>query len=93
MSKCYSVAYDLDKPGQDYQKVWDYLRKLGAARIEDSLWLLWSYSSAFEIAQDLLRSGTIDSNDRLMVSEVTSNCAWYNLMLTDDAMKKSIPAA
>lgn len=93
MAKCYTISYDLDKPGQDYQAVNDYLKKIGAVKIELSQWLLLSDWTAFNIAKHLLDTGVIDGNDRLFVAEVSNNTAWYNLMITSEAMKKLIPAA
>ena len=43
MAKFY-VAYDLDKPGQDYTNLWDELESLGAQRVQDSVWVLVSNS-------------------------------------------------
>lgn len=53
--KTYSVTYDLLKPGQDYQDLWDRLRALKAVKVEESQWILKTLASAVDVANDLLR--------------------------------------
>jgi hypothetical protein len=93
MNKCYLINYDLDKPGQDYQKIIEAMKKLNAVRVEYSSWICWNTASAYDIAKWLLDTKAIDGNDRLVVSQINSNTAWYNLMITKDSMEKIIPAA
>lgn len=88
---CYTISYDLLKPGQDYAVLFKRLEELKAVRLEYSEWLLWDSRSALDIAKDLLRF--MDTNDRLLVAQLTSNCAWYNLMVDTDTMRKIVPAA
>jgi|HubBroStandDraft_5_1064220.scaffolds.fasta_scaffold541154_2 hypothetical protein len=85
----YWIGYDLDKPGQDYKDLLDRLRQLGAKRILKSDWLLESELVSQAIWSDLRRF--MDSNDRLMVSEVCHNAYWNNL-LTDGETVKAVYA-
>jgi len=71
------IAYDLDKPGQDYQNLWDELDSLGAKRVQDSVWALRSDTSAKEL-RDVLKKH-IDSDDRLLVVQ-SGDWASRNLM-------------
>jgi CRISPR-associated endonuclease Cas2 len=76
MSKFY-VAYDLDKPGQNYQNLWDELDSLGAQRVQDSVWVLKSDNTESEIRDTLKQH--IDQNDRILVVK-SGGAAWSNLM-------------
>ena len=40
----YSITYDLDKPGQNYEQLISRLRRRGAVRVEYSQWLADSYA-------------------------------------------------
>jgi hypothetical protein len=71
------ITYDLRKPGQNYQPLWDRLEALGAVRALESVWVLKTAASAAAIRDDLLRF--IDANDRLLVAIITS-AAWHNLI-------------
>jgi hypothetical protein len=59
------VAYDLDKPGQDYEDLWNELEGLAAKRVQDSVWVL-RYDGKTVALRDLLQQH-IDANDRLLV--------------------------
>jgi len=74
--KLYLVSYDLIKPGRNYQPLYDELARLGAKRVLASEWILRNSSSAYDILVHLVKS--IDSNDRMIVNELNSNCAWFN---------------
>ncbi len=88
--KPFTISYDLDKPGQNYEFLIARLRQLGAVRILYSMWVLKSSMSAVEIRDDLQRA--IDSNDRLIVAGLTGEAAWVNLMIGNDSVKQSIAA-
>ena len=75
----YFVAYDLDKPGQNYPNLWNGLESLHAKRVRDSVWALnWTGG-----AQDLFKvlHPHIDSNDRLLV--IASGGSWWVNLMTD----------
>lgn len=65
----YLITYDLRTPGKDYNDLWDALKRLGAKRALESVWLVkreWGGSSGNPI--DPLLSGHLDSNDRMIVT-------------------------
>ena len=76
MNKLYLVSYDLVKPGRSYQPLWDELKRLGGKRVLESQWVLRNTASSLDICNHLIKF--VDSNDRMIVNEVTSNCAWFN---------------
>lgn len=76
--KPFVVSYDLDKPGQNYGRIDKALRDLGATRILFSQWALKSVYTATQLMEHL--KGYIDTNDRLLVTEI-SDWASYNLMV------------
>jgi CRISPR/Cas system-associated endoribonuclease Cas2 len=72
------VAYDLDKPGQNYPNLWDELNSLGAKRVQDSVWALKSETKTAKGLRDTLQRH-IDTNDRLLVIDSDAS-AWQRLM-------------
>lgn len=74
----FSVSYDLLKPGKDYAALYTRLRALGARRVLYSQWMLMSNASAAQLRDDIM--AFIDSNDRLLVIDVTTGAmAWTTL--------------
>jgi CRISPR/Cas system-associated endoribonuclease Cas2 len=71
------VAYDLDKPGQNYPNLWSELESLGAVRVQDSVWALKAEGTSEEVYNQL--SPHIDSNDRLLVVK-SGGSTWVRLM-------------
>jgi CRISPR/Cas system-associated endoribonuclease Cas2 len=59
------IVYDLDKPGQQYEDLWNELDSLGAKRLQDSLFALNSDSTKEEIYKAV--HAHMDKNDRLLV--------------------------
>jgi CRISPR-associated endonuclease Cas2 len=90
MGKKFLIAYDLDKPGQDYSRLIDALERLGAQRAQFSLWVLRRDYTAVQI-RDYLRQ-FIDANDRLLVVALTGEAAWSNLMVGTNAFKQQLAA-
>ena len=84
--KTFLVGYDLDKPGQNYTRLTTRLEQLGAFRVLMSEWALKSAATAIQIRDDL--KSYIDSNDRLLVTEV-GDWAATNLMAADKFKKLS----
>ena len=78
------ISYDLDKPGQDYKDLIARLKELRAVRILKSDWLLENTASPETVRNDLQRF--LDSNDRIMVSEVYNNAGWCNLLAGSDVV-------
>lgn len=71
----YLITYDLNKPGQDYQKLFDAIKKLGIWwHCLDSNWIVKSNQTSVQIC-DYLKS-FIDSNDKLLVVRLSGEAAW-----------------
>jgi hypothetical protein len=73
------VSYDLRKPGQNYQPLWDRLAAWGAYRGLLSMWFVESDTVAAEALRDDL-SRYVDANDGIFVCELAGRYAWRNLM-------------
>jgi hypothetical protein len=71
------IGYDLKKPGQDYSALYEAIKKLGAWWHHlDSIWLVVGDSLTASGVRDGLQAH-IDSNDELLVIEVTGDArAW-----------------
>jgi hypothetical protein len=83
------VEYDLNKPGQDYPKVHEAIKALGAwARIHPSFWYVKSPLTASQMAEKIWRA--MDHNDSLIVVDATNNqCSWFHLKPEVEAHLKS----
>lgn len=77
----YLISYDLDKPGQNYDKLIARLKELGAQRCLYSQWFLANTAGHEAVRNDLQRF--MDQNDRILVVALKNAAAWYNLMLSD----------
>jgi hypothetical protein len=72
------VAYDLDKPGQNYAAVEKAINSLGTAvKVQMSLYYLKTTLSAAEAEKRIWAS--MDSNDRLIVI-AASAAYWHNAL-------------
>lgn len=68
------INYDLQKPGRDYQPVYDYIKSHRVyARPLQSLWLIRTDKSASQVRDELKRY--VDSNDKVLTFDVTGD-AW-----------------
>jgi hypothetical protein len=74
----YVISYDQHRD-KDYTPIWNYLDKLGAVRVLESLWILESNSSASDL-RNALRTATNDE-DSIFVIQVFTNSGWaaYNI--------------
>jgi CRISPR-associated endonuclease Cas2 len=72
------VTYDLKRPGQNYQPLWDALVKLGAKRVLESVWYLRGNSYTAAQLREYLWT-FMDQNDRLLVVRF-DDWAGYNVM-------------
>lgn len=70
----YTISYDLNRPGQDYQSLYNELERLGGRRVLLSVWVLRSNSTPKQLADHLLLY--LDRNDRLLVVDGSSGAAW-----------------
>jgi hypothetical protein len=80
MSK-YLISYDLDKPGQNYERLIARLKEHGAIRVLLSQWALRTQWTAAQLRDDL--RAYIDPNDRILVTGLTGEWASYNIMATE----------
>ena len=76
----YTISYDLNRPGQNYQPLWDALRQIGAHRVLQSHWITRRNNTSASGLRNYLQQ-FIDSNDRLFVICLDNdNWAGVNLM-------------
>ena len=74
----FAVSYDLTKPIQNYERLWDELERLGGKRLLLSQWLVnprRPLMSARGLRDHLITGGFIDKDDRLMVISL-DNKTW-----------------
>ena len=87
----YVVSYDLKKPGQNYQPLWDELDRLKAHRTLESFWLISVNNTPKELVDHL--KSFIDANDALWVLELTKVHHFRNAKAgTNDWLAKNPPA-
>jgi hypothetical protein len=74
----YAINYDLKKPGQNYQPLYDAIKKYGTHwHCMDSFWIVKTSDSASQVHANL--HSHIDANDALMVSQMGPEAAWSGL--------------
>ena len=72
--KTFQVIYELSKPGRDYSELVEYLSSFNSwTRALDSTWFIRTRKSEETVRDELMRF--LDSNDRVMVLDVTED-AW-----------------
>jgi hypothetical protein len=82
----YVISYDLNRPGADYEALYDALSSVGAQRMLPSQWIVrWNNTRAESIRSFFQRH--IAPNDRLVVSSLDSaDWSGYNLMLDPNSI-------
>ncbi|SHL60443.1 hypothetical protein SAMN05444342_4228 [Haladaptatus paucihalophilus DX253] len=69
----YAICYDLNNPGQEYDELYNDIKKYGSWWHHlDSTWLVETSSLASDIRDDL--KSHLDSNDELLVVKLSG--AW-----------------
>ena len=73
----YLLSYDLikERSGQDYQPLWDELKRLGAHRTQLSARLIDVNNTAQQLTEHFKQF--VDKDDRLWVTRVRPNEHWY----------------
>jgi hypothetical protein len=72
----YIIAYDLNRPGQDYSTLIDAIKRLGSWwHYLDSAWILTSNRTATQIRDYLIPY--LDTNDELIVARLAGEAAWF----------------
>lgn len=80
----YLVTYDLLKPGQNYDRLLTSLKNAGGTKILLSAWLLPSKLTSEPLYNQLLPF--LDTNDRILVTEVVQNARWSTLLESTPAV-------
>jgi hypothetical protein len=88
--KAYLVSYDLDKPGQDYQRLISEIERLGGVKILYSEWVIKSNLTAAQLRDHLY--AFMDGNDMLLVVAMTGEIAWNRLMISGQSFKQVVAA-
>lgn len=67
------ISYDLNKPGQDYDALYDAIKELGSFwwHYLDSTWVVATHLTP-TVASERLRA-VLDASDRLLVINVTND--------------------
>ena len=73
--KAYLVTYDLNRPGQNYDDLFEAIKAIGTWwHCLDSTWIVKSNLSAVQVRDSL--SPQIDRNDSLLVVALSGEGAW-----------------
>lgn len=76
--KCYAISYDLIGPNRNYNKIHQAIRDLGYyAYIHESLFIVKSSKTSSQIFDILIKS--LDSDDKLLIIELSNNATWIGL--------------
>jgi hypothetical protein len=85
----YIISYDLRKPGQNYEQLYEAIKSYGTwAKINESLWAIVTTSNATQVRDKLLAH--IDSNDRLFVIKSGVEAAWKNSICKNEWLKERL---
>lgn len=77
------IGYDLSKPGQDYDGLFDEIKSLGTWwHCLDSTWLVDTELSASEIRDRV--NEQVDTNDSVAVFTISSTGGWATASLSED---------
>jgi hypothetical protein len=88
----YIISYDLNGPNPSHKEMDQLIRKISAkaGRVLETVW--WVDYAGTEIQLRNLVQTILRKEDRLFVC-ACPRAAWYNLLVTDVAMKQAIEAA
>lgn len=93
MEKTYIIGYDLMRPGQSYDSLFEAIKSYRTHwHMLDSTWLIRTARSAAEVRDHLMQH--IDGNDKLIVARLSGEAAWYGF--SDDGsnwLKQQLQAA
>jgi len=85
----YIISYDLRKPGQDYDALYEAIKSYGTwAHINKSVWAVVTTNSAVQVRDYL--SQFMDSNDRLFVVKSGVAAAWRNSICKNEWLKEHL---
>jgi len=67
------VSYDLNSPGQKYEKLYEKLRAFGTyAKVVNSTWIVSGYGLTPQSVYDTLRP-ILDDNDHIFTVDITND--------------------
>lgn len=76
----YLIAYDLNKPGQQYQELYAEIKDLGDwLHCMESVWLVDAYLKEHQIRKRL--EACLDANDKLLVAKI---CKGLEMQLPEE---------
>jgi len=76
--KTYLISYDLHRPGQKYDELYEAIKNLGTwSHCLDSVWIIKTDLSATQIRDSL--SPQLDGSDSLLVVLLAGGGAWIGL--------------
>ena len=73
----YLVTYDLKKPGQNYQRLYDAIWKYRNIHPLESVWFIKSNDPATAISMNLQGFIDKDGSDLLFVCQIPTNFGWW----------------
>jgi hypothetical protein len=77
------IGYDLNRPGQNYPELIEYLKSYGTVwHYLDSTWLIVTWKSTIQVRDEI--KAYVDSTDEVLVVNVTGD-AWASFGLSDKA--------
>lgn len=86
---CYIIAYDLCRPGRDYEALYRALKSFpGWGHLTESTWAVVSELSTVQIRDYLMHF--VDANDRLLVILSGRSAAWTKLLASDSWIKNNL---
>jgi hypothetical protein len=89
----YLISYDINEKDEfKYGPLWQRLKAMGAVKILDSEWAMEADESSASMIYVRL-AAMVQSKDRLLIQEVTSDVAWDKVMISDDAFQKLLSSA
>ncbi|UKJ82884.1 SinR family protein [Priestia megaterium] len=81
------ITYDLDSPGQSYPKIIDAIQSYpNCVKMTESCWIINTNATALAIRDNLKQY--IDSNDRILVADLTGKATGINVLCTQDEFTK-----
>jgi hypothetical protein len=89
----YLIGYDLNRPGQDYQQLFEAIKSLTGThwRLLDSTWII-QHNGPATVIRDFIQQH-IDSNDKLLVVKLSGEAAWYGFTQKGTEWLKSVLGA
>jgi hypothetical protein len=77
----YCVTYDLKSPGQNYQKIHDYLKSFASCKQLESFWLIETNHTTTAIREAI--ASITDSNDIVFVARLQRDWSSWNFGCAD----------